>query len=178
MTEVCYCAPVDGMDYFDLAVLRLNHVFDEITLADVSAFDAMNVAFIARPNIGDELVHYYFRPDGTLDRSEISPYGRVIGHFSRFVPVGSVRVEASSSDPAVRVAAFERPDGQWAVVLLNNRDDAVDAQITIHRAASPPTQFTVVTSQADSLWQAGQAVMAAHPIRLEARSVMTLSSQP
>jgi len=129
------------------------------------------------PNVGDEFVHYYFRPDGTLDRSEISTYGRMIGHFSRFVPVGSVQVEANSSDPVVRVAAFERPDGQWVVELLNNRDEAVDVQLQFHDIASAPTRFTILTSQADSLWQTGQDVALTDLIHLEARSIMTLSGE-
>ena len=48
MTEVCYCTPIEGFGFFELAVLRLNHLFDELTITHVSAFDGMNVAFIER----------------------------------------------------------------------------------------------------------------------------------
>jgi hypothetical protein len=40
MTEICDCTPRSASD-FDLVRGRLNHVHDELTIANVSAFDAI-----------------------------------------------------------------------------------------------------------------------------------------
>lgn len=42
-----------------------------------------------------------------------------MGHFSKFVPEGSVRIEARMLSLAVEVVAFKRPDQRIAAVLLN-----------------------------------------------------------
>lgn len=53
--------------------------------------------------------------------SYITEMGRAIGHYARFVPRGSVRVDATSDDPLLRITAF-RVDaaGRLALVVINN----------------------------------------------------------
>lgn len=122
MTEVCFCTPQAGLSDDQLVLLRVNHLLDELTLTRVNAFDVMNVFFIGRPGVRDELVEVAFNADGTLASAAISTYGRAIGHFAQAAPPGSTRIAAVSSDPRVRAVAFARPDGQIAVVLVNNAD--------------------------------------------------------
>lgn len=43
----------------------------------------------------------------------------LIGHFSKFVQKGAVRLEAVSTNPNVITVAFENPDGQVVVVAHN-----------------------------------------------------------
>jgi glucosylceramidase len=44
----------------------------------------------------------------------------VMGHFSRFIPADSVRIQGKSSDKLVKSVAFLRPDGYVAVILYNS----------------------------------------------------------
>ena len=45
-----------------------------------------------------------------------------IGHFSRFVKQGAVRISASSYTDSVEAIAFLNPDGEIALILLNRTD--------------------------------------------------------
>lgn len=51
---------------------------------------------------------------------ELSYY--YIGHFSRFVKQGAVRIASSSYSDNIDTIAFENPDGEIAVILLNRTD--------------------------------------------------------
>lgn len=157
MTEVCYCVKRDQTDY-DLLRGRLNHLHDELTLANIAAFDVMNIYFLERKGVSDELVHVYFNPDGSLKSYNLALYGYLIGHYSRFIRPGSVRIAASSDDDRLRVVAFERPDGKPTVVLLNNNTEARSVSLTLKSLAQIPTAFSVLTSDATSQWQAGANV--------------------
>jgi glucosylceramidase len=42
-----------------------------------------------------------------------------LGHFSRFVPEGSVRIKSKSSNKYVKSVSFLRPDGYTVVILYN-----------------------------------------------------------
>lgn len=46
-----------------------------------------------------------------------------IGHFSRYIKPGAVRIGLSSSHAAVNAAAFRNPDGTVAVVALNETEN-------------------------------------------------------
>src|SRR5207245_11662177 len=51
----------------------------------------------------------------------ITGIGYAIGHYARWVKPGAVRVDATSSDPRVRVSAcIDRQRGKIALVLINN----------------------------------------------------------
>lgn len=67
-------------------------------------------------------VWFVLKHDVSLtDRAEIykQPIFYSMGHFSKFVPEGSVRIEARMLSLAVEAVAFKRPDQRIAVVLLN-----------------------------------------------------------
>ena len=57
--------------------------------------------------------------NGTSNEFYKQPMFYHLGHFSKFVPSGSVRVGTEVRRSRVEVAAFGRPDGGTAVVLLN-----------------------------------------------------------
>jgi O-glycosyl hydrolase len=152
MTEVCFCVPRDYSDY-DLVRGRLNHVQDELTIGGMSAFDVMNLFFIQRGGVQDELVEVFFAPDGRLERYEISLYGQMLAHYSLYALPGSTRIEATSSDPRVRVTAFQRPDGSVALVILNNNPTAVQIQISLGGMAVIPGVLSAITSSEGAIWQ-------------------------
>lgn len=179
MTEVCYCTP-RHLDDFDLIRARLNHLHDELTITGASAFDVMNLYFLERPGVDDELVHVFFAPDGALSRFEVSAYGTLLGHYSRVLPPGSVRVAARSSTSTVRVTAFLLPGGAISIVALNNGAAEVQMEIALTGLMAFPPAVYAVTSTRSALWS-GRPDVAIRDGRgsvpLPARSVTTLSSR-
>ena len=153
MTEICYCTQTPPYSDFDLIRFRLGHLYDELTISNIEAYDGMNTVFIDRPGIPDQFIHIYFQPDGALSRYEISTYGYVIGQFSRFITPGSVRLDAASNNPRVRVVAFERPDGRLIIVALNNNPFAVQVNLTISGLGNAPSALSVLSSREGALWQ-------------------------
>lgn len=67
--------------------------------------DAPVIADVGNDKLIKELSYYY------------------IGHFSRFVKQGAVRIESSSYTDKVENVAFLNPDGQIVVILLNRTDE-------------------------------------------------------
>jgi glucosylceramidase len=49
----------------------------------------------------------------------------IIGQVSKFIPAGSVRIEASSTNDQVQVLAFKTPTGRKALLLLNKSNESV-----------------------------------------------------
>ena len=181
MTEVCVCVDQgDNLSAFDMGQARLNHFFDEWTFANVSAIDVMNLFFIERLGVGDELVHIFFRSDGVLDRYEIAPYGYLVGQITRFVSSGSIRIEAMSSESLVRVVSFVRPDGRVVVVAINNADNAVYANIALRSLEWIPSTLPLTTSEDGAYWTDGgriDVVDGVASVPLPAKSVVTLEGE-
>ncbi len=157
MTEVCFCTVRSYSDY-DLVRARLNHLHDELTVSNIVAFDVMNLFFIRRPGVNDELVEIYFRPDGSLERYEISSYGYMLGHYSRFIPPGSVRLDATSSNELVRVVSFARPDGKAVIIVLNNSTQPVSLKLSLVGLTQTPTALSPLTSSEGTFWQDGSDI--------------------
>lgn len=57
------------------------------------------------------------------------PMFYAIGHFSKFIPEGSIRIEASTSNINIVTAAFERPDRSICVVFFNSAQVEVDVTL-------------------------------------------------
>lgn len=49
----------------------------------------------------------------------------IIGQVSKFIPAGSVRIEASSTNDQVHAVAFKTPTGRKALLLLNKSKESV-----------------------------------------------------
>ncbi len=54
-----------------------------------------------------------------------------IGHFSRFIHPGAVRILSSSYDPDIENVSFRNTDGSIVTVLLNRRDTDKDFSLTV-----------------------------------------------
>jgi glucosylceramidase len=69
-----------------------------------------------------------------------------IGHFSRFIRPGAVRVLCATSRDELEATAFVNPDGQLAVVVLNRSALSVPFTLKLNGAAalteSPPHSIT------------------------------------
>lgn len=59
-----------------------------------------------------------------------------IGHFSKFIEPGAKRIASSSSRDQVREVAFENPNGEIVLVVLNLTEEAVDYRIMIDGLAA------------------------------------------
>ncbi|XP_055906513.1 lysosomal acid glucosylceramidase-like [Eupeodes corollae] len=51
------------------------------------------------------------------------PIFYAIGHFSKFLPEGSIRIDAKHSNKDLDCASFERPDGRIALILSNSAQE-------------------------------------------------------
>jgi len=154
LTEICYCTPrSSAFSEFELLRARLNHLHDELTIANVAAFDTMNLYNIRRPGVYDELIEVFYRPDGTIERYQIATYGYLFGQYSRFIIPGSVRVNADSNNARVRVVAFQRPDGKLVIVALNNNASTIQANIALSGLSQMPSALTVLSSRDGAIWQ-------------------------
>ncbi len=133
-------------DSFDGVRGRAIQTHDELVYADAAAFFGMNAMwdttshaqhFDGRPDPGfynetDTVVLI----DNTMNKVVISPMGRAIGHYARWIKRGAVRIEATTDDPLVQVTAF-RDDAQGRLVLvaINNADTT--QTLTVSAANAP-----------------------------------------
>jgi glucosylceramidase len=56
-----------------------------------------------------------------------------IGHFSKYILPGSIRIGMSKFTDKLDVTAFERPDGEIVVVIMNRTDEAMNIYLRIHK---------------------------------------------
>lgn len=125
---------------------RAIHIHDELTYADAAAFFGMNAMW----DTVSHAQHFAGRADpGFWNETDtialidveagtvtISPMGRAIGHYARFVTRGAVRVDATSDDPLVLATAFEDPaSGRLVVVAINDATAPRDLVIPVTGAA-------------------------------------------
>merc|ERR1712217_197275 len=70
-----------------------------------------------------------------------------IGHFSRYIKPGAVRILSATSRDALEATAFANTDGTIAVVVLNQRDEKIDFVLdcngkTTSQTQAPPRPIT------------------------------------
>lgn len=54
-----------------------------------------------------------------------------IGHFSRFIRPGAVRLGSASSRSTLETVSFQHPDGKTATVVMNTTDEPISYQLLI-----------------------------------------------
>jgi len=59
-----------------------------------------------------------------------------IGHFSKFIKRGAVRIGCSSYNDAVKVTAFSNPDGEIVVVVLNTTEKDATPKIRLNNCTA------------------------------------------
>jgi len=71
-----------------------------------------------------------------------------IGHFSKFVKKGAVRIASSSNRDALETTAFKNPDGKIAVVVLNRSSKIIAYKLGLYGQAasisSLPNSITTI----------------------------------
>ncbi len=150
-------------DSFDGVRGRAIQIHDELVHADAAAFFGMNAMW----DSVSHAQHYMGRPDPgfysetdtvvlidvEMDKVVISPMGRAIGHYARWLERGAVRVDATSDDPLVQVTAF-RDDARSRMVLvaINNSDTARTVAVTAVNAPTLGGALTGERSTAAAAW--------------------------
>ena len=150
--------------YWD-TVLQLNHFGNHLTLPQLHAED------------GDAFV---VLGDPTTDTWQLTMGAHALGHYSRWVNPGDVRVDAASDAPLVQVSAFrDDANGNDVFVLINN--DSQDQAVTLSLAnATFGGALTGEQSTAGALWTPLSGIMpddATHvTVVLPAQSVVSLAA--
>jgi hypothetical protein len=166
----------DDLNYADMAgfffqgaywdrVLQRNHFGTDLTLDQLQAEDGD--AFVV---IGDP----------TTDTWQLTMGAYALGHYSRWVRPGDVRVDAASDDPLVQVTAFrDDAQGTESFVLINNSSQ--DQEVTLSLAGALfGGDLTGEQSTAGALWSPLDGITPTDPstvtLILPAQSVTSLSA--
>jgi O-glycosyl hydrolase len=187
MTEVSHSEL--AFDNFDNVRGRAIHIHDELTYADAAAFFGMNAMW----DSVSQAQHYMGRPDPgfytetdtivliDVEKNQvvISPMGRAIGHYARWIRKGATRVEATTGDPLVLATAFvDASQGRLVVVAINNAsaDSALDIGVSgVQLAGTVEGEL----SKAGTFWSqvTGVAASGGHiKYQLPTHAVVTLSA--
>jgi O-glycosyl hydrolase len=102
-----------------------------------------------------------------------------MGNYSRFVRPGARRVQAllqdSSLSKQLLVSAFKNSDNTISIVVVNNGAEAVDLRLhCLH--ARPAAWRSYTTSDTGNLQPSAARLSAREPVRIPARSVVTLTN--
>ncbi|RZC36652.1 glucosylceramidase-like, partial [Asbolus verrucosus] len=82
------------------------------------------------PNYIDNSVDSPIIVNATAGEFYKQPMYYHLGHFSKFVPRGSVRVSSSAVfDKKIKTVAFQRPDDGIVVIILNRKEEVVPVAI-------------------------------------------------
>jgi uncharacterized protein (TIGR03382 family) len=149
---------------FDGVRGRAIQIHDELTYADAAAFFGMNAMWDSTSHAQ----HYAGRPDpgfysetdtvvlidNAMNKVVISPMGRAIGHYARWIKRGAVRIDSTSNDPLVQVTAF-RDDAQGRLVLVavNNANATRTITVTVQSAPTLMGSLTGERSTAATVWE-------------------------
>ena len=140
MTEVSH--PEVDPRSFDHLRGRAIHIHDEFVYAFASAYYAMN-------NMWDLTTHRdHFKNDDIYSEADtvvlvnnetgeimITGMGYAIGHYSRWIKPGAVRVEAASSEPLLLVTAFlDNTLKKLVTVVINNSSETQNVQFDLKNA--------------------------------------------
>jgi len=148
---------------FDGVRGRAIQIHDELAYADAAAFFGMNAMWDSVTHAQ----HYQGRPDPgfysetdtvvlidvEMNKVVISPMGRAIGHYARWIKRGAVRIAATSDDPLVQVTAFrDDAQGRLVVVAINNSTTARTLAVSAMNAPTLGGTLTGERSTAASAW--------------------------
>jgi O-glycosyl hydrolase len=180
MTEVC-CGAADGRS-FDAVRARVVHIRDEMEYADAAAWVlyAWGHATSAQAGfLSDDIV--VVDNAGGNDTVLVGNVGYAIGHFSRFVKRGAVRIGDASSDALVMPIAFrDLQGGKLVLVVVNNA--AAPSAVTVNLAGVQVVGGVTgeQSTEAGGYWQPLAPIAPVSPGRIDLvlppRSVTTLSA--
>ncbi|XP_072384328.1 lysosomal acid glucosylceramidase-like isoform X1 [Diabrotica undecimpunctata] len=94
------------------------------------------------PNIVNNFVDSPILVNATADEFYKQPMFYAMGHFSKFIPQDSVRIEVSYFDPSILTVAFRRPDDGILVNIINLRNDDLDVALVDRRIGQVDLRLT------------------------------------
>lgn len=176
-------------DAFDGVRGRAIQIHDELVYADAAAFFGMNAMW----DTTSHAQHYQGRADpgfynetdtivlidNLLNKVVISPMGRAIGHYARWIQQGNVRIDANADDPLVQVTAFrDDPQGRLVVVAVNNANAPRTIAVNAVNAPELLGTLTGERSTASAVWEpfTGPTTSTGWTIDLPAHSVTSMAS--
>lgn len=74
---------------------------------------------IGGPNYVQNYVDSPIITNATSGEIYKQPIFYAIGHFSRFITEGSIRIEVTTSNELIKTLGFKRPDGNVVLILFN-----------------------------------------------------------
>lgn len=112
--------------------------------------------------------------DDDEESFNISSRFHVFSAFSRFIDVGALRYDVDHAVEDLRVAAFENPDGEQVIQLLNMGDEAVSTDLNLNSVDE-----VLVTDEEHEL-EVSEEVISSEgdltEVELPARSLVTLTA--
>ena len=66
----------------------------------------------------------------------LGPLYYTVGHFSKFIKRGAIRIGSSSYDDAIKVVAFSNPDGEMVVVVFNTTEREAAPKIRLNNCTA------------------------------------------
>ena len=115
----------------DSALVTANVMYEDLSVLNVISWQ--HWIAVSEVNYCDGLI-YINLDDKTF---EMTKRYYVTGNFSKYVPTGSVRVDAACDDPELRLLAFKY-DGGCAVIVINSTEK--------EKELSLPEQYSAVKS--------------------------------
>ena len=83
------------------------------------------------PNHVQNLCFAPIHADTQNDSLIFTPTYYYIGHFSRFIEPGALRVSTSASRSTIESTTFQNPDGTLVTVVMNRTDDALNYTLVV-----------------------------------------------
>ena len=95
---------------------------EDLTVGQVSAWQQYSIAMKSVGRTPDDAGDYYIGDfaDPKAPVIRISKRSRGLAHYFRYVRLGATRIEARSSDDAIKPTAFRNADGTFVVVLASH----------------------------------------------------------
>jgi hypothetical protein len=150
--------------YWD-TVLQKGHFGNDLTLDQLQALDGADFAVLGDP---------------TTDTWQLTTGAYALGHYSRWVHPGDIRVEAASDNALVQISAFrDDPNGNDVFVLINNSSQDETVTLTLANGAFGGALYGE-QSTAAALWNPLNGILpddATHvTVVLPAQSVTSLAA--
>lgn len=108
-------------------------------------------------------------PDGTYS---VTPFYHLIKHYAKYIDAGYHRVNASSANANVSVAAFKNPEGtKLTLVLINQSPGTI--RVNFNTAGENITDIAAYQSKESSYFKTIE-VPAGKPVELSSQSITTV----
>lgn len=132
-TEACnYDTPDKSLGSWELGEKYSNDILDNLNNWAIGWVDwNMCLNLEGGPNWVHNFDNSPIIVNASADEFYKQPMFYHLGHFSKFIPEGSIRLHSTSSTIDIKHIAFQRPDEYFVAVVLNREDEDIPFKITI-----------------------------------------------